>query len=88
MFECLVERDSLVLQQANAIVSGTGRYGSWEFEAVVDGTLVMGEPSQVMLNKRVNGERMLIGVGRRLTVATVFHQSASEWLTWTTEQRR
>ena len=62
IFECLVGKDSAILQQANAVVEGTGRYGTWQFQAVTDGKIVPGLPSQELLKKKVNGESMLIGV--------------------------
>ncbi|KAI9709395.1 MAG: hypothetical protein M1828_002516 [Chrysothrix sp. TS-e1954] len=61
IFECLVGKDTLVLQQASAIVSATGLYGTWGFLPVTDGTFVQQLPSQQLLRQQVNGNRILSG---------------------------
>lgn len=63
IFECLQSVDTITLQQASAVISGspTGRTGTWAFLPVTDGTLIKELPSQQLLKKQVNGLRMLSG---------------------------
>ena len=63
IFECLVEKDSISLQQASAAVSGSSRYGTWAFVPVTDGSFVRQLPSQQLRKMRVNGNSILVGVG-------------------------
>ena len=60
---CLRNKDTYILQQVNAIVSGTGRYGTWGFLPVTDGDLIQDLPSRQLASNKVNGARMLSGVG-------------------------
>lgn len=54
----------MTLQNASYWVSFSGRYGTWGFLPVTDGTFVQQLPTQQLLKKQVNGVNMLIGVRR------------------------
>ena len=54
----------MTLQNASYWVSFSGRYGTWGFLPVTDGTFVQDLPSQQLLKKKVNGLNMLVGVSR------------------------
>lgn len=60
-FECLVSKDTVVLQNASAVISGSGRYGTWAFLPVTDGVFIQQLPSQQLLKKQVNGNSILVG---------------------------
>ncbi|KAI9845635.1 MAG: hypothetical protein M1837_004609 [Sclerophora amabilis] len=60
-FGCLLTKDTATLQNASAVISATGRYGTWGFLPVTDGTFVQQLPTQQLLKKQVNGIRMLVG---------------------------
>ena len=62
IFQCLVTRDTEALQNASATISGSSRYGTWAFLPVTDGVFVQQLPSQQLLKKQVNGNRILVGV--------------------------
>ncbi|KAK4446929.1 Alpha/Beta hydrolase protein [Podospora aff. communis PSN243] len=59
VFQCLQEADTMVLQKANAEITYNGTYGRWPFVPVTDGALLREQPPTALLNKRVNGERIL-----------------------------
>lgn len=61
IFQCLVGKDTDTLQNASASVSGSSRFGTWGFLPVTDGSFVQQLPSQQLLEKRVNGRRILSG---------------------------
>ncbi|KAL8942674.1 MAG: hypothetical protein Q9216_001528 [Gyalolechia sp. 2 TL-2023] len=61
IFQCLVSKDTDTLQNASASISGNSRYGTWGFLPVTDGSFIQQLPSQQLLEKRVNGRRMLSG---------------------------
>jgi len=61
IFQCLIEKDTEVLQNASATISGSAGYGSWAFLPVTDGVFVEQLPSQQLLQKQVNGARLLTG---------------------------
>ena len=61
IFECLVKADSATLQKASAVISGSGRFGTWAFLPVTDGVFIQQLPSQQLLSKQVNGVNMLVG---------------------------
>ena len=61
VFSCLVSKDTYALQNASASISSSGTYGTWGFLPVTDGNFVQQLPSQQLLQKKVNGERLLIG---------------------------
>ena len=65
-FECLVSKDTVMLQNASAIISGSGRYGTWAFLPVTDGVFIQQLPSQQLLKNQVNGNSILVGVGCHL----------------------
>ena len=62
IFQCLVQKPTEVLQQADFQSSGSIPYGQWAFYPVTDGTLVQDRPSQMLLDKKVNGQKVLVGV--------------------------
>lgn len=62
IFECLTFQDTAVLQNASFNVSASGTYGTWGFLPVTDGVFVQDVPSQQLLQKRVNGRNLLVGV--------------------------
>lgn len=62
IFECLVGKDSQTLQMASFNVSASGTYGTWGFLPVTDGVFIQDLPSQQLLQKRVNGRNLLVGV--------------------------
>lgn len=62
VFDCLVNKDTETLQNASYTVTVGGKYGQWAFLPVTDNDFVQQVPSQQLLNKQVNGERLLISV--------------------------
>ena len=62
IIQCLREKDTFILQQASAIVSGTGRYGQWGFIPVTDGEFIQDLPSRQLQQGKLNGLRILSGV--------------------------
>lgn len=62
IFECLVGKDTETLQNASATLSGSSRHGTWAFLPVTDGVIVQQLPSQQLLKKQLNGQRILVGV--------------------------
>lgn len=62
IFKCLTTKDTLTLQNASAVISGSGRFGTWGFLPVTDGTYIQQLPSQQLLKKQVNGINALVGV--------------------------
>lgn len=61
IFDCLVSRNSSVLQAASATVSPSGVYGTWAFLPVTDGAFLQELPSRQLLEKRVNGRNLMVG---------------------------
>jgi carboxylesterase type B len=61
IFECLVNTNSSVLMEANAVLSASGIYGTWAFTPVTDGTFIKQTPSHQLFQHRVNGARILSG---------------------------
>ncbi|KAA6409585.1 MAG: hypothetical protein FRX48_06196 [Lasallia pustulata] len=61
IFACLVGKDTTTLQNASAYISGSGKYGSFNFLPVTDGVFIQQLPSQQLLKKQVNGKYMLSG---------------------------
>ena len=55
--------DSEALQRASFSVSEAGLFGTWAFLPVTDGDFVQQLPSDQLLSGRVNGKRILSGVG-------------------------
>ena len=62
VFDCLVNSDTAVLQNASASVSVSGEYGTFAFLPVTDGIFIQAAPSEQLLKKAVSGKRLLIGV--------------------------
>jgi carboxylesterase type B len=61
ILECLRRKDSETLIAASQNISASGTYGTWGFLPVTDGVLVQKLPSQQLLSKAVNGQRLLVG---------------------------
>ncbi|OBT76453.1 hypothetical protein VF21_04020 [Pseudogymnoascus sp. 05NY08] len=61
VFDCLISKDSMTLQQASSQISTTQTYGTWAFLPVTDGTFIKQLPSKQLLAKKVNGKRILVG---------------------------
>lgn len=61
IFECLVSKDTLTLQKASFNISASGIYGTWGFLPVTDGTFIQQLPTQQLLQKKVNGLRIMAG---------------------------
>ena len=62
VFQCLVTKDTVTLQNASAVISASGRHGTWGFLPVTDGKYIQQLPSQQLLKKQVNGLNVLVGV--------------------------
>jgi carboxylesterase type B len=62
VFSCLVEADTVTLQNASAIVSGGYKYGQWSFLPVTDMDLLSERPSVQLNAGQVNGLRLLTSV--------------------------
>lgn len=71
IFKCLVAKDTKTLQNASAAISGSSRYGTWAFLPVTDDVYIQQLPSQQLLQKRVNGARLLVGNNANEGVAFV-----------------
>ncbi|KAI9881282.1 MAG: hypothetical protein M1830_005568 [Pleopsidium flavum] len=61
IFQCLVGKDTMILQNASSFVSASGTYGTWGFLPVTDGAFIQQLPSQQLLRKQINGVRILSG---------------------------
>ncbi|KAK0707608.1 Alpha/Beta hydrolase protein [Lasiosphaeris hirsuta] len=63
VFDCLVSKDSLLLQYAANIVSTNKPtpHGNWAFIPVTDGSYITGPPSTELFQSRTNGQRLLVG---------------------------
>jgi hypothetical protein len=61
IFECLQGKDTISLQNASALVAGSGKYGQWAFLPVTDGRFLQKRPSEQLLAGNVNGRRLLSG---------------------------
>lgn len=61
VFECLVGKDTKILQRASQQISVSGTYGTWAFLPVTDGAFIQQRPSEQLLKKQVNGVRILSG---------------------------
>ena len=62
IFQCLVGKDTETLQSTSATISCSSRHGTWAFLPVTDGVFIQQLPSQQLLKKQVNGNRILVGV--------------------------
>ncbi|GKT90175.1 LOW QUALITY PROTEIN: carboxylesterase family protein [Colletotrichum tofieldiae] len=61
VLECLRAKDSMTLQQASANTTFEQTYGYWAFYPVTDGVYIRNLPSEQLRQRRVNGERVLVG---------------------------
>jgi carboxylesterase type B len=59
--QCLRNSETIVLQNASAKVSEAGKFGTFAFLPVTDGTFVQKRPSQQLLSKSLHGKRILSG---------------------------
>ncbi|KAF6781470.1 carboxylesterase family protein, partial [Colletotrichum musicola] len=59
--ECLRGKDSETLRVANYNTTNEQTYGLWAFYPVSDGAYLKGLPTKQLSEKRVNGERLLVG---------------------------
>lgn len=70
-FDCLVNVDTAVLQNASGAVSESGQYGTFAFLPVTDGNFVQAAPSQQLLKGELSGKRLLIGVCSTCPVVSI-----------------
>ncbi|KAK6953882.1 hypothetical protein Daesc_003844 [Daldinia eschscholtzii] len=69
-FDCLVAAESSILQNASGTVSTTqGYYGSFAFVPVVDDDYIRQRPSVQLLERKVTGKRLLVGV--RILISSI-----------------
>lgn len=61
VFACLAAADSQTVARASDTVGRTAPYGTWGFAPVVDGTFSQQRPSEALLAKKTNGQRVLAG---------------------------
>ncbi|RFU23797.1 Carboxylesterase, partial [Scytalidium lignicola] len=61
IFKCLIEADTIALQNASVYLSAGGKYGQWAFLPVIDGEFIRQRPSEQLLAGKVNGQRILSG---------------------------
>ncbi|KAF6793396.1 acetylcholinesterase [Colletotrichum sojae] len=61
VLECLRGKDSETLKVANYDTTQEQTYGLWAFYPVSDGAYLKGLPTKQLSEKRVNGERLLVG---------------------------
>ncbi|KAL0936896.1 carboxylesterase family protein [Colletotrichum truncatum] len=61
VLECLRGKDSMTLQVASGTVNSEQAYGYWAFYPVTDGVYVKNRASEQLSQKKVNGERLLVG---------------------------
>lgn len=54
-----MSKETIVLQQACALVSASGKYGSWAFSPVIDGTFLHSTPSEALSAGKLNGRNHL-----------------------------
>jgi len=54
-----VSKETTVLQEASALVSASGRYGSWAFLPVTDGAFLQSTPSEALSAGKLNGRNYL-----------------------------
>lgn len=63
IFDCLIDVDTSVLQNASGTVSTTqGYFGSFAFLPVIDDDYIQEWPSVQLSQGKVNGKRLLVGV--------------------------
>ncbi|KAG9717295.1 carboxylesterase type B, partial [Aureobasidium melanogenum] len=61
IFECLVNQNTTTLQYASFNVSADGNFGTWGFLPVTDDVFIQQVPSAQLLEKKVNGQNLLVG---------------------------
>ena len=63
VFECLVKADIRLVAAASNNVTNSREFGGlWGFPPVTDGVLIKDHPSITLAKKRVNGEKIFVGV--------------------------
>ncbi|PQE09501.1 Carboxylesterase type B protein [Rutstroemia sp. NJR-2017a BVV2] len=72
VFECLVGKDTVTLQNASAYVSASGEYGQWGFLPVTDGEFLVSRPSEQLLAGRNNANEGPIFVPQNITTSLAF----------------
>ncbi|KAJ3938889.1 uncharacterized protein N0V96_010996 [Colletotrichum fioriniae] len=78
---CLRGKDSMTLQLASANTTFEQPYGFWAFYPVTDGVYIKNLPTEQMKQKRVNGERLLVGVRPLLTPPNIVSvEDLTSWL--------
>ncbi|KAK3716386.1 hypothetical protein LTR37_006536 [Vermiconidia calcicola] len=61
IFDCLINKDTQTLQNASFFTSASANYGIWGFLPVTDGVFIQDLPSTQLAERRVNGQRLLVG---------------------------
>lgn len=82
IFECLQAANTTTLQYASFNVSMSGRYGSWGFVPVTDGVFIQQQPSQQLLEKRINGRHMLVGNNASKSSSISIYRTAEQDSYW------
>ncbi|KAL0765127.1 hypothetical protein CaCOL14_012387 [Colletotrichum acutatum] len=81
---CLRGKDSMTLQVASANTTFEQPYGFWAFYPVTDSVYIKSLPTEQMKQKKVNGERLLVGhnanEGPLLTPPNIF--SVADLTSW------
>ena len=88
IFQCLINQDTNVLQNASFNVSASGTYGTWGFLPVTDGVFIQQTPSQQLLYKQVNGQNALIGNNASKSTIRIATSLILLFRTWLTRARR
>ncbi|KAL2194689.1 Alpha/Beta hydrolase protein [Corynascus similis CBS 632.67] len=61
VFDCIVSKDTDMLQQASFAVTQQSVYGTWGFGPVTDQAYIMNRPTQQFAARSTNGQRLLVG---------------------------
>jgi carboxylesterase type B len=61
LFDCLLSKDTAILQKSSAALTANTAYGTWAFLPVTDGKFIQEEPSSQLLKRRLNGHNLLVG---------------------------
>jgi carboxylesterase type B len=62
VFQCLQGMDTETLQNASNAVSQADAFGQWGFLPVTDGIYIQQRPSHQLLEKKINGQHILVGM--------------------------
>ena len=77
-FKCLVNADTAALQNASGTVSTSGAFGTFGFLPVIDGTFIQERPTVQLLQKKLSGKRILVGVNHHLHVPFLLRNKLTE----------